>query len=185
MGRRSISALIAVPVVLVLTAGIASALEQTNGTGITHEGATIGFNAKGNLTGQITYVFHDNTGQMIQCDEITSYKTLKPTAQGFLRTKVTADCEDKDGTPVFGEFYFVDRGEPGENDVIRAFFTYDPAFRMDANSDPDVFFTECNSGVLITEGCNDRGVIQEGNVQIHVGQSAANRQTIVLGEDAT
>lgn len=185
MRKRLIGALVTIPVVLTLGVGAALALEQTNGTGITHEGATIGFNAKGNLTGQITYVTHDGTMWWVQCDEITSYRTLKPTAQGFLRTKVTADCEDKDGVPVFAEFYFVDKGEPGTNDVIRAFFTYDPAFRLDANSDPDVFALECNNGVVPTEGCNDRGVIQEGNVQIHVGRSAATRQTIVLGEDAT
>jgi hypothetical protein len=181
MRKRFIRALVLVPIALVLGIGVAYAVEQTNGTGITHEGSTIGFNAKADLTGQITYVFHDGTNQMIQCDEITSYKNQKPTAQGYLRTKVTADCTDKDGNPVYAEIYFVDRGEPGTRDVIRAFFTYDASFRLDANSDPDVFLTECNSGVIITEGCNDRGIIQNGNVQIHQDADPTLRETVVLG----
>ena len=87
MRKRLIRALVLVPVAFVLGIGVALAVELTAGMGITHEGATIGFNAKADLTGQITYVFHDGTGQMIQCDEITSYRTLKPTTQGFLRAK--------------------------------------------------------------------------------------------------
>ena len=82
---------------------------------------------------------------------------------------------------MYTEFYFVDRGEPGTRDVIRAFFTYDATFRLDANSDPDVFLTECNSGVVITEGCNDRGIIQNGNVQILPNADRSLHQTRVLG----
>jgi hypothetical protein len=183
MRRRFIRALVAVPVVLALGAGAALAVELTAGTGITNEGATLGFNAKADLTGQITYVFHDGTGQMIQCDEITSYRTLKPTAKGFLRTKVTADCEDKDGNPVYAEFYFLDAGEPGTRDRIRAFFTYDETYRLDANSDPNALLTLCNSGALIaqTGGCKDVGIIQDGNVQILVDSDPTLRQTVVLG----
>ena len=122
---------------------------------------------------------------MIECDEITSYKTLKSTAQGFLRSKVTADCEDKQGNPVYAEFYFVDRAEPGTRDAIRTFSTYDTTYRLDANSDPDVWLTVCNSGAVITEGSNDRSMIQNGNVQVHVESDPALRGTIVLGPDRT
>lgn len=164
-------------VVALVTAGVAFALDQTNGTGKTHNGATIGFNAKLVLEGQITYVTHDTTGWWVQCDEVTSYRNLKPLATGALRTKVTASCEDKDGTPLWAEFYFVDRGEPGDRDIIRAFFTYNSAWAMDANGDPAVWGTQCNTGVEITEGCMDSGIIQKGNVQIH--QDAESMETMV------
>lgn len=167
MRSRFLRSLVLAPVALALGVGTAVALEQTNGSGKTHEGATIGYNAKDDLTGQITYVSHDGTGFWVQCDDLSSYRNQKPSPKGFPRTKVTAPCEDKDGNTIYAEIYFVDRGEPGTRDVIRAFFTYDPAFALDANADPDVYLTLCNSGVTITEGCNDRGRIQDGNVQIH------------------
>jgi hypothetical protein len=103
----------------------------------------------------------------VHCAEVTSYRNLTPDGQGGLRTKVTAACEDKDGIPVWAEFYFTDRGEPGKNDIVRAFFTYDPTFALDANGDPDVYLTQCNGGVAPTEGCMDVGRIKKGNVQIH------------------
>jgi hypothetical protein len=78
---------------------------------------------------------------------------------------------------------FIDRGEPGDRDVERIFSTYDSNFALDANGDPDVFLTTCNSGVVITEGCNDVGIITAGNVQIHQGSpSMALNQTLVIGE---
>jgi hypothetical protein len=177
MRRRSIGAVVAALMVVALGATAAIAVEQTNGTGKTHNGATIGFNAKLDLKGQITYVTHDGTKWWVQCDEITSYRNLKPSPSGALRTKVTAECEDKDGTTLWAEFYFIDRGEPGDRDVIRAFFTYNAAYALDANADPAVWDTECNTGVEITEGCNDRGIIQKGNVQIH--QDADLVETLV------
>src|SRR5687768_14876605 len=165
---------------------VAIAADQTNGSGLTNEGASLGFNAKANLQGNITYTSHDGTMFQVMCrDGLTSYRNLAPTATGALRTRVTATCQDKDGTTIFAEIYFIDRGEPGDRDVIRAYFTYDPAFALDANSDPDVFLTTCNSGVVITEGCNDAGIITAGNVQIHQGSMSRSRQsTVVIGEVA-
>jgi hypothetical protein len=184
MRKRTLLALVVLPLTLALGIGVAVAVEQTNGSGLTHEGASLGFNAKANLRGNITYTSHDGTMFQVMCrDGLTSYRNLAPTPNGGLRTKVTADCTDKDGTPIYVEIYFIDNGEPGLNDVERIYFTYDAAFRLDANSDPDVFLTECNSGVIITEGCNDNGVITAGNVQIHQGAMARARQsTIVYGE---
>ncbi len=176
--RTRLMATVAVASVLALvTTGIAFALDQTNGTGRTHNNATIGFNAKLALEGQITYVTHDSTRWWVQCDEVTSYRNLKPLADGSLRTKVTASCDDRERNPLWAEFYFVDRGEPGTRDIIRAFFTYDPAWAMDANGDPDVWLTQCNMGHEITEGCMDSGVIRRGNVQIH--QEAGSMETVV------
>ena len=170
----------------VLALGVANAVEQTNGSGLTHEGASLGFNAKANLKGNITYTSHDGTMWQVQCrDGLTSYRNLPPTPSGALRTKVTADCEDKDGNPIYVEIYFIDRGEPGDRDVERIFFTYDATYRLDANSDPNVWLQTCNSGVAPTVACNDNGVITEGNVQIHQGAaSKAKQTTIVYGEVA-
>jgi hypothetical protein len=183
--RKAIGLLLMVPM-CVLALGVANAVEQTNGSGLTHEGASLGFNAKANLHGNITYTSHDGTMWQVQCrDGLTSYRNLAPTPSGGLRTKVTADCEDKDGNPIYVEIYFIDNGEPGDRDVERIFFTYDATYRLDANSDPNVWLTTCNSGVAPTVACNDNGVITAGNVQIHQGaQSKAKQTTIVYGEVA-
>jgi len=163
---------------VVLTAGVAFALEQTNGTGKTHNGATLGYNAKIDLTGQMTYVTHDGTDWWVQCDTILNYRNLKPDKRGGLRTKVIAECTDKDGNTVWAEFYFTDRGEPGDHDIIRAFFTYNGNFVNDPNADPAVWLTQCNTGVTITDGCMDAGRIQNGNVQIH--QDADLMETVLV-----
>ncbi len=178
MRRRTLLALVVLPLTLALGIGVAIAVEQTNGSGLTHEGASLGFNAKANLMGEITYTAHDGTGFQVMCrDGLTAYQNLLPSPEGWLRTRVTATCTDKNGDTIFVEIYFVDKGEPGNRDVERIYFTYDPAFALDANGDPDVFLTTCNSGVVITQGCNDVGVITAGNVQIHQGADALFRQT--------
>lgn len=183
MRVHPIRVLAAALMVIALGATAAIALDQTNGSGLTHEGASLGFNAKADLRGEITYTAHDGTGFQVFCrDGLTSYRNLAPTAQGYLRTKVTATCTDKDGVTIHVEIYFIDRGEPGNRDVERIFFTYDDAYALDANGDPNAWLTKCNSGVPITLACNDNGVITAGNVQIHVGQSAAQKWTVVLAE---
>jgi hypothetical protein len=176
--KRVLAVVAASAALIILTASVAMALEQTNGTGMTHNGATIGYNAKIDLTGQITYVTHDGTGWWVQCDTILNYRNLKPDKKGGLRTKVIAECTDKDGNTLWGEFYFTDHGEPGDRDIIRAFFTYDSNYISDPNADPDVWLTQCNTGATITEGCMDSGRIQNGNVQIH--QDADLNETLVV-----
>ncbi len=186
MRKKLLRSLVLVPVALVLTMSVAIAADQTNGSGLTHEGASLGFNAKANLNGNITYTSHDGTMWQVQCrDGLTSYRNLKPTPSGGLRTKVTATCEDKDGVTIHVEIYFIDNGEPGNRDVERIFFTYDDAYALDANGDPDAWLTTCNSGVAPTEACNDNGVITAGNVQIHQGSpSQARQSTRVIGDAA-
>jgi hypothetical protein len=177
MGKRIMTTVVIACVIAVMAVGVVLAADQTNGTGRTHNHATIGFNAKLDLKGEITYVTHDSTQWWVQCDDVTSYRNLTPDGRGGLRTKVTAECQDKDGTTLWAEFYFVDRGEPGTHDIIRAFFTYDSNYAMDANGDPAVWLTQCNSGVQITDGCMDSGRIRHGNVQIH--QDADSMETVV------
>ena len=101
--------------VVALGVSAAIALDQTNGSGLTHEGASLGFNAKLHLRGEITYTSHDGTEFQVFCrGGLPSYRNLAPTY-------------------------------------------------------PDAWLTTCNSGVPITEACNDKGIITAGNVQIITG----------------
>jgi len=68
------------PAMFVLMVSVAIAADQTNGSGLTHEGASLGFNAKANLHGNITYTSHDGTMFQVFChDGLTSYRNLAPT----------------------------------------------------------------------------------------------------------
>jgi len=166
MRTRLLQSAAAAVALVIITAGTAFALSQTNGSGRSHEGASVGFNAKANLKGNFTYTSHDGTGFQVKCrDGYTRYQRQQPTTQGALRTHVTATCTDKQRKTIYMEVYFVDRGEPGVRDVERIFFTYDPVFALDANGDPEVYQTACNTGA--NAPCNDRRIIQAGNVQIH------------------
>ena len=166
MRRRMLSALTLAAAAAVLMTTTAFAMQQTNGSGKSHNGASVGFNAKANLKGNFTYTTHDKTGFQVKCrDGYTRYQSQPPTTQGDLRSHVTATCKDKDGTTIYMEVYFIDRGEPGVRDVERIFFTYDAAFALDANGDPAVWLTKCNTGA--NAPCNDVGIIDKGNVQIH------------------
>jgi hypothetical protein len=183
MRRKLFRTIVLVPVALILSIGVASALDQTNGSGLTHEGASLGFNAKGDLRGNITYTSHDGTGFQVMCrDGLTKYVNQPPSPSGALRTRVTANCTDQNGDPIYVEIYFIDRGEPGDRDSERIFFTYDPDHALDADSDPNVLLMKCNSGVEVTLGCNDTGIITAGNVQIHQSSNPAKQTTVVIGE---
>jgi hypothetical protein len=185
MLKRTLTSLAVATALTLLTIGAALALDQTNGSGLTHNGASLGFNAKLDLRGQITYVAHDGTGFWVQCDELSTYRNLRDTPKGYPRTKVTAPCTDKDGATIYVEIYFVDRGEPGSRDIERIFFTYDSDWALDANGDPNVWDTQCNSGAEISLGCMDSGIITTGNVQIHQSADPALAETVVIGTDAT
>jgi len=186
MPRRLLRSLALVPIVIILAAGTALALQQTNGSGLTHQGASLGFNAKLDLRGEITYTSHDGTGFQVMCrDGLTAYQNQPPSVTGALRTRVTATCTDQNGATIYVEIYFVDRGEPGTRDAERIFFTYDPTFALDANGDPNVYLMTCNSGVPVVLGCNDAGIITAGNVQIHQGLPPGHQATVVIGLPTT
>jgi len=63
--RKIAKAVALVPVVIALTAGAALALNQTSGQGLTAEGNSLGFNAKADLSGHLTYVTHDGSGLVV------------------------------------------------------------------------------------------------------------------------
>ena len=184
MRKKLLRSIVLVPVVLILSIGVANALDQTNGSGLTHEGASLGFNAKGDLRGEITYTSHDGTGFQVMCrDGLTRYVNQPTSPSGALRTRITATCTDQNGDTIYVEIYFIDRGEPGDRDAERIFFTYDPDFAHDPDSDPNVSLMTCNSGVEVTLACHDTGIITAGNVQIHQSSNPAKQRTVVIGEE--
>lgn len=150
--RRTATVLLLVPALLVVLGGTAMAASmQTNGLGRTHGGASLGFNAKSNLSGHLTYISH-NQKFKVWCKGYTHYgQHIAPNR--VLRSKVNATCKDQNGATVYFEGYFVDRGEPGVNDRARLYFSYNPAFASDPDNDPNALV--------------DKGVIQHGNIQIH------------------
>ena len=129
-----------------------AANQQTNGQGLTNEANTLGFNAKADLRGHLTYVAHDGSGLQIKCHGYDSYR-FALTAAGFPRTRVTATCEDQDRTTVYIKVYYIDKGEPGVDDKVLFYASYDAAYRHNAELDPNALI--------------DIGVITDGNVQIH------------------
>jgi hypothetical protein len=106
-----------VPVVIALTAGAALALNQTSGQGLTAEGNSLGFNAKADLSGHLTYVTHVGSGLVVFCSGYNSYREAT-TPAGFPRVRVTATCEDGQGTTIYLKAYFIDKGEPGTSDKV-------------------------------------------------------------------
>ena len=149
--RKIAKAAALVPVVIALTAGAALALNQTSGQGLTAEGNSLGSNAKADLSGHLTYVTHDGSGLVVFCSGYNSYGEAM-TAAGFPRVRVTATCADVQGTTIYLKAYFIDKGEPGTKDKVLLYLSYDPAFKHNAELDPNAIV--------------DAGVIQEGNVQI-------------------
>jgi hypothetical protein len=135
---------------LALGVGVANAVVQTNGNGQTHLSAALGFNAKEDLRGQLNYNSDDGTFEA-HCAGYTKYSEAL-TAQGYPRTRVQATCLDKNtGGVVYLKAYFIDKGEPGLNDVARIYWSYT---QKQAELDPFIV---------------DSGKIQDGNIQIHYG----------------
>jgi hypothetical protein len=149
--RKILKAVAIVPVVIALTAGAALALNQTSGQGLTAEGNSLGFNAKADLSGHLTYVTHDGSGLVVFCSGYNSYRE-GTTAAGLPRVRVTATCEDATGTTIYLKAYFIDKGEPGTKDKVLLYLSYDATYQRNAELDPNAIV--------------DAGVIQEGNVQI-------------------
>jgi hypothetical protein len=141
---------------LLLVTASAAMAGQVNGSGKSHLGNTIGYNAKSDLTGAFEYNGDPNGAQAdinAHCDDYNSYqeKTYTDTKKNpgvYPMVKVnTTGCVDQ----LTGQTYklvaaLADEGEPG---------TYDFACIR-------IFDLETN--VLLV---HDRGYIQNGNIQIH------------------
>jgi hypothetical protein len=141
---------------LFITAGAALA-GQVNGTGKSHLGNTIGYNAKSNLTGSFEYNGDPNGAQSninAHCNDYVKYiegtftdRNQNPGRYPMV-TVASTGCADQ----LTGQTYkvvaaLVDEGEPG---------TYDFAC---------IRIYDLRSGHLLV---HDRGYIQNGNIQIHL-----------------
>ena len=148
--KRTLIATAAACVALGAGAGVASAtqLGQVNGQGLTHRGATMGYNAKSDLSGHLVYVSHDGSGFRARCDSFTSWQRVT-SPDGYPRVRLLATCTDQDGTRVFMKAKLTDRGEPGRRDNARVFWSYTAV-----NASHRPFLA-------------DTGRIQKGNIQIH------------------
>jgi len=128
----------------------ASGVTQANGQGQTPLSASLGFNAKSNLTGSLKYNADPNgpnSGFSAHCNDYFFYR-LTTTKAGFPRVKVRATCTDQEGNTVYLLASFLDRGEPGLNDEVCVVWNYHGAFLHDAF-------------------IHDMGIISNGNIQIH------------------
>ena len=142
--------------VLLVTAGAALA-GQVNGTGKSHLGNSIGFNAKSNLTGSFEYNGDPNGAQSnvnAHCNDYVKYvedtytdRNQNPGTYPMVRVASTGCADQLTGQTYKIVAALVDEGEPG---------TYDFAC---------VRIYDLRSGKLLV---HDRGYIQNGNIQIHL-----------------
>jgi hypothetical protein len=129
----------------------AFANDQTNGTGKSHLGFTVGYNAKADLTGNFEYQPTINgTDLDIHCNDYTSY-TQTTTNQGFPKSIFNAsNCWDKAGLQYYLHVEAVDKGEPG----VQSGDTLCITVKLFPGKTSPWAFKDC-------------GVITAGNVQIH------------------
>jgi hypothetical protein len=131
--------------------------DQVNGNGQTPLSASLGFNAKSDLSGQLNYNADPQgpfAGFSAHCDGFTSFK-LKTSGDGFPKVIVTATCTDQDDVTVYLKAQFTDRGEPGQNDSVCITWGYTSPV------------THKNAFI------HDHGLIQSGNIQIHIDENGA------------
>ena len=158
--RRALIAAVIFCTFAMLTAGTALA-DQTNGTGKSHLGFTVGYNVQADLSGHFEYkpTFTDATEHDIKCGQTgqdpdyTKYVETT-TGDGFPKSIFNSTyCWDGDGQGHGTRYYVhveaIDRGEPGINDSLCITVKLFPA--------------RLNPVALV----KDCGTIQEGNVQIH------------------
>jgi hypothetical protein len=151
MGRKlgSLGALIAVYLAIMTTAAHASAGDTASGQGKTPLDAALGFNAQEDLSGTFTYNSspHGDTPEFKgKCFGYDSFSASS--GANSSTATVTATCQDQDDTLIYLRAGFLDRGEPGFNDMVCIVWSY--------TSPP----TPGNAYI------HDHGVISNGNVQV-------------------
>jgi hypothetical protein len=150
--RRFVRATALVAVVLSSMAIVSSAFaEQGNGQGQTPLSASLGFNAKDDLSGQLNYNADPNgpnAGFSVHCDGYTFFR-LTYTHGGYPHINVNAVCTDQDGNTIYLKFGMTDRGEPGTRDTICILWGYSLPLTHE------------------TAYIHDHGFISNGNIQIH------------------
>jgi hypothetical protein len=147
--RRSPALVVFLAMFLALGISAASA-DWVNGQGQTPKSASVGFNAKDDLTGELNYNADPNgedAGFSAHCKDYRSFR-LTYDGQGFPKVTVTAICTDQDDVTVYLMASFKDRGEPGTQDEVCINWSY--TLPMWGN-----------------QFIQDKGIILAGNIQIH------------------
>ena len=121
---------------------------QANGTGKTHDGASLGFNAKADLKGNFEYHTADGTLN-IHCRGYSMYESMMSSAGFPLAWFSSENCYDKDGVQYKLIADLIDRGE-GSNAL---------------QDGGHIVFKRLSDGMKVI---SDVGHIQNGNIQIHV-----------------
>lgn len=150
---RRIARVTALTAVVLLLMGIAASAfaSEGNGQGQTPLSASLGFNVKDDLSGQLNYNADPNgpnAGFSAHCDGYTSFR-LTTNHGGYPHINTSATCTDQDGNTVYLKFGMTDRGEPGTKDTICVLWGY------------SLPLTESNAYI------HDMGFILSGNIQIH------------------
>jgi hypothetical protein len=159
MRRKMMAATAGVAVVLVFA--FAAFADQVSGTGTTHNGGKLGFNAQADLSGELNYqspagAVDLQTGLPLIVDiHCANYIFYRQKLVGspdpiypYVRVR-SKTCYDKvSGNPVITQGEFVDRGEPGTRDTVRLLFCWT---------------SPCDTANAFYI---DGGKIQSGNVQI-------------------
>jgi len=160
--RRTMGAVVVALVAVAALAATALAADgQTNGTGKTHLGYTVGYNAKSDLTGSFEY--QPTIGGVtvnIHCNDYTRYRETTTGNGQYPKTIFNSTyCYDTDGNRYFVHVEAIDRGEPGTSDAMCIKVSLFPA-RLNDN--------------LVT----DCGIIQKGNVQIHTENNVLTSELV-------
>jgi hypothetical protein len=155
MRRKRLAVIAGLMVVAVLvTSAVAFADGQTNGTGKSNLGFTVGYNAKSDLTGNFEYqpTLADGTALNIHCNDYTRYHETTADHGAHPKTIFNSTyCYDGD-TRYFVHVEAIDRGEGSHEDP--------PG---DALCITVALFPARSNPVLV----KDCGPVQKGNVQIH------------------
>jgi hypothetical protein len=124
--------------------------DWVNGNGQTPKSASLGFNAKDDLTGELNYNADPNgedAGFSAHCKDYVSFVSGEQDGNSWAR--VLASCTDQDDATIYLRAAFLDKGEPGRDDMVCIVWSYTNPPRP--------------SNAFI----HDLGVITAGNIQFH------------------
>jgi hypothetical protein len=130
---------------------LAAYADWVNGNGQTPKSASLGFNAKDDLSGQLEYnadPLGEDAGFKAHCDGFTQF-TSATIDEDSQWARVGASCLDQDDVTVYLKAGFLDNGEPGSNDMVCIVWSY-------------TFPPRENNAFI-----HDHGRITAGNIQFH------------------
>jgi hypothetical protein len=151
MNVTRVALLAATAAVLLVTSTAQADAFRVSGGGQTHKGATLGFTAASDRTGELTYHRDDGTFSL-HCSRFSSFEESVSQNGKFAKLELTArKCWRMNGAQRFLRFVIVDRGAPGISaDIAR------------------MWWSRTWKGLKspIPANRRDRGRIQAGNIMI-------------------